>query len=64
IIGGVLFGLMAGITYWFPKAFGYRLVSSWGKASFWFWFVGFYFAFMPLYWLGLLGVTRRMNHFD
>ncbi|MBV8270895.1 MAG: cytochrome o ubiquinol oxidase subunit I [Cupriavidus sp.] len=64
IIGGVLFGLMAGISYWFPKAFGFRLVSSWGKASFWFWFVGFYFAFMPLYWLGLLGVTRRMNHFD
>ncbi|CAJ0709279.1 cytochrome o ubiquinol oxidase subunit I [Ralstonia thomasii] len=64
IIGGVLFGLMAGITYWFPKAFGYRLVSSWGKASFWFWFVGFYIAFMPLYWLGMLGVTRRMNHFD
>ena len=64
IIGGVLFGLMAGITYWFPKAFGYRLVSSWGKASFWFWFTGFYFAFMPLYWLGLLGVTRRMSHFD
>ena len=64
IIGGVLFGLMAGITYWFPKAFGYRLVSSWGKASFWFWFVGFYLAFMPLYWLGMLGVTRRMSHFD
>ncbi|MGO4307153.1 cytochrome o ubiquinol oxidase subunit I [Cupriavidus sp. RAF12] len=64
IIGGVLFGLMAGITYWFPKAFGFRLVSFWGKCSFWFWFVGFYFAFMPLYWLGLLGVTRRMNHFE
>ncbi|RZT36652.1 cytochrome o ubiquinol oxidase subunit I [Cupriavidus agavae] len=64
IIGGVLFGLMAAISYWFPKAFGYRLVNSWGKASFWFWLVGFYFAFMPLYWLGLLGVTRRMNHFD
>ena len=64
IIGGVLFGLMAGISYWFPKAFGYRLVASWGKASFWFWLSGFYFAFMPLYWLGMLGVTRRMNHFD
>ncbi|MBP0628197.1 MULTISPECIES: cytochrome o ubiquinol oxidase subunit I [unclassified Cupriavidus] len=64
IIGGVVFGLMAGIHYWFPKAFGYRLVSSWGKASFWFWLTGFYFAFMPLYWLGLLGVTRRMNRFD
>ncbi|GJG94816.1 cytochrome o ubiquinol oxidase subunit I [Cupriavidus pauculus] len=64
IIGGVLFGLMAGIYYWFPKAFGYRLVASWGKASFWFWLSGFYFAFMPLYWLGMLGVTRRVNHFD
>ena len=64
IIGGVLFGLMAGIYYWFPKAFGYRLVASWGKASFWFWLTCFSFAFMPLYWLGLLGVTRRVNHFD
>ncbi|MGO4278614.1 cytochrome bo3 quinol oxidase subunit 1 apoprotein [Cupriavidus sp. OV038] len=64
IIGGVLFGLMAGITYWFPKAFGYKLDPFWGKCSFWFWLVGFYVAFMPLYWLGFLGVTRRMNHFD
>ncbi|CAG2136509.1 Cytochrome bo(3) ubiquinol oxidase subunit 1 [Cupriavidus yeoncheonensis] len=64
IIGGVLFGLMAGITYWFPKAFGYRLEPFWGKCSFWFWLVGFYFAFMPLYVLGMMGVTRRMNHFE
>jgi len=64
IIGGVLFGLMAGITYWFPKAFGYKLDPFWGKCSFWFWFIGFYFAFMPLYVLGLMGVTRRMSHFD
>ena len=64
IIGGVLFGLMAGITYWFPKAFGYRLDPFWGKCSFWFWTVGFYFAFMPLYVLGLMGVTRRLSHFD
>ena len=64
IIGGVLFGLMAGITYWFPKAFGYRLDPFWGKCSFWFWLIGFYFAFMPLYVLGLMGVTRRVNHFD
>jgi len=63
IIGGVLFGMMAGITYWFPKAFGYKLDPFWGKCSFWFWFVGFYFAFMPLYVLGLMGVTRRVNHF-
>jgi len=64
IIGGVVFGMMAGITYWFPKAFGYKLDSFWGKCSFWFWFVGFYFAFMPLYVLGLMGVTRRLSHFD
>lgn len=64
IIGGVVFGLLAGITFWFPKAFGYKLDPFWGKCSFWFWFVGFYFAFMPLYVLGLKGVTRRVNHFD
>jgi cytochrome o ubiquinol oxidase subunit 1 len=64
IIGGVLFGLLAGITYWFPKAFGFKLDPFWGKCSFWFWVVGFYVAFMPLYVLGLMGVTRRLNHFD
>ncbi|HIV69499.1 MAG TPA: cytochrome o ubiquinol oxidase subunit I [Candidatus Aquabacterium excrementipullorum] len=64
IIGGVLFGLMAGINYWFPKAFGYQLDEFWGKCSFWFWLVGFYVAFMPLYVLGLMGVTRRVNHFE
>jgi cytochrome o ubiquinol oxidase subunit I len=64
IIGGVLFGMMAGINYWFPKAFGYKLDPFWGKCSFWFWLVGFWFAFMPLYILGLMGVTRRLSHFD
>ena len=64
IIGGVVFGMFAGINYWFPKAFGYKLDSFWGKCSFWFWTIGFYFAFMPLYVLGLMGVTRRLNHFD
>ncbi len=64
IIGGVLFGLFAGINYWFPKAFGYKLDEFWGKVSFWFWVIGFYLAFMPLYVLGLMGVTRRMSHFD
>lgn len=64
IIGGVVFGLFAGITYWFPKAFGYKLDPFWGKCSFWFWLVGFYFAFMPLYVLGLMGVTRRLSHFE
>ena len=64
IIGAVVFGVFAGINYWFPKAFGYKLDAFWGKVSFWFWFVGFYFAFMPLYVLGLMGVTRRMSRFD
>ncbi len=64
IIGGVLFGLFAGINYWFPKAFGFKLDPFWGKCSFWFWVIGFYLAFMPLYVLGLMGVTRRLNHFD
>ncbi|WP_199099410.1 cytochrome o ubiquinol oxidase subunit I [Dyella sp. ASV21] len=63
IIGGVVFGLFAGITYWFPKAFGFKLDPFWGKCAFWFWVVGFYFAFMPLYVLGLMGVTRRLSHF-
>jgi cytochrome o ubiquinol oxidase subunit 1 len=64
IIGGVVFGVFAGITYWFPKAFGYKLDKFWGTLAFWFWTIGFYVAFMPLYVLGLMGVTRRMNHFD
>jgi cytochrome o ubiquinol oxidase subunit 1 len=64
IIGGVLFGSFAGINYWFPKAFGYKLDVFWGKCSFWFWITGFYLAFMPLYVLGLMGVTRRLSHFE
>jgi cytochrome o ubiquinol oxidase subunit 1 len=64
IIGGVLFGGFAGYTYWFPKAFGFRLHEGLGKAAFWCWLVGFYVAFMPLYVLGLMGMTRRMQHYD
>ena len=64
IIGGVLFGAFAGYTYWFPKAFGFRLHEGLGKAAFWCWIVGFYVAFMPLYVLGLMGMTRRMQHYD
>ena len=64
IIGGVLFGAFAGYTYWFPKAFGFKLHEGLGKWAFWFWTTGFYVAFMPLYWLGLLGMTRRMQHYD
>jgi len=62
IIGGVLFGIMAGYNYWFPKAFGFTLHEGLGKASFWCWFAGFYLAFMPLYVLGLMGMTRRLQH--
>ncbi|MGY3471438.1 heme/copper-type cytochrome/quinol oxidase subunit 1 [Bradyrhizobium sp. LM6.11] len=64
IIGGVVFGAFAGIGYWFPKAFGFKLDPFWGKLSFWFWVTGFYLAFMPLYVLGLMGVTRRLRVFD
>ncbi|WP_240126192.1 cytochrome o ubiquinol oxidase subunit I [Thermomonas alba] len=64
IIGGVVFGVFAGMYYWFPKAFGYKLDPFLGKVSFWFWFLGYWFAFTPLYVLGLMGVTRRMSHFD
>src|SRR5215475_10393514 len=62
IIGGVVFGALAGINYWFPKAFGFTLDERWGKASFWCWLIGFYLAFVPLYWLGLIGMTRRLEH--
>ena len=64
IIGGVVFGIFAGINYWFPKAFGFKLDAFWGKVSFWCWLVGFWVAFTPLYVLGLMGVTRRMSQFD
>jgi len=64
IIGGVLFGLFAAINFWWPKAFGFRLEKKWGLVSFWCWVVGFWMAFMPLYVLGFMGVTRRMRVFD
>jgi cytochrome o ubiquinol oxidase subunit I len=63
IIGGVLFGLFAGMVYWFPKAFGFKLDPWWGKVAFWGWVVGYWVAWMPLYIPGLFGVTRRVNHF-
>jgi cytochrome o ubiquinol oxidase subunit 1 len=63
IIGGVLFGAMAGYNYWFPKVFGFTLDKRLGHLSFWCWLIGFYVAFMPLYLLGLFGMTRRMQHY-
>jgi cytochrome o ubiquinol oxidase subunit I len=64
IIGGVLFAAFAGITYWFPKAFGFKLDEAWGKAAFWLTLLGFYVVFMPLYVAGLLGMTRRLQHYE
>jgi cytochrome o ubiquinol oxidase subunit I len=64
IIGGVVFGAFAGYTYWFPKAFGFRLHEGWGKAAFWLTLAGFYVVFVPLYAVGLAGMTRRLQHFD
>ena len=64
IIGGVLFGFFAGFAYWFPKLFGFMLDEKWGKRAFWCWLVGFLVAFMPLYALGLMGATRRLNVVD
>ncbi|MFJ5183891.1 cbb3-type cytochrome c oxidase subunit I [Pseudomonas fulva] len=64
IIGGAVFGYLCGLTYWFPKAFGFKLHDPLGRAAFWCWLAGFYFAFMPSYFLGFMGMTRRLNHFD
>jgi len=64
IIPGVLFGYLAGYMYWFPKAFGFRINEPWGARAFWFWLVGFYLAFMPLYVLGMMGMPRRMEQYN
>jgi len=64
LIGGVVFGCLAAMTFWFPKVFGFTLNEFWGKVSFWCWLVGYHMAFTPLYILGLMGMTRRMNHYD
>ena len=64
IVSGVVFAALAGVTYWFPKAFGFRLDEGWGKAAFWFAFAGFYVTFVPMYVLGILGMTRRLQHYD
>jgi cytochrome o ubiquinol oxidase subunit 1 len=64
IIGGVLFGFFAGYTYWFPKVTGFRLNERLGRYAFLFWFCGFLLAFLPLYVLGFMGATRRLNHYS
>ncbi len=64
VIGGALFGIFAGITYWFPKVTGFKLNERLGKLAFWFWIVGFFVSFVPLYILGFMGATRRLDHYD
>jgi cytochrome o ubiquinol oxidase subunit 1 len=64
IIGGVVFGLFAGIDYWWPKAFGFKLDPFWGKIHFWGWVIGYWVAWTPMYVAGLMGVTRRLRHLD
>lgn len=64
IIGGVVFGYFAGLTYWFPKIFGFKLNERLGRYAFWCWLVGFLLAFIPLYILGFMGATRRLDHYD
>lgn len=63
IIGGVVFGFFAGYTYWFPKFTGFRLSERYGRYAFWCWLIGFFIAFFPLYLVGFMGGTRRMNHY-
>lgn len=64
VIGGVLFGIFAAIAYWFPKMTGFRLNERIGRYAFWCWIVGFCMSFIPMYVLGLMGATRRLDHYD
>ncbi|HEX7041735.1 MAG TPA: cbb3-type cytochrome c oxidase subunit I [Patescibacteria group bacterium] len=64
IIGGALFGIFAGLTYWFPKVTGFKLDEKLGKYSFWLWLIGFFVSFTPLYILGFMGATRRLDHYS
>lgn len=64
VIGGVVFGYMAGITYWFPKIFGFKLHEQLGKYAAYCWMIGFLVAFVPLYILGFMGATRRLDHYE
>ena len=63
IISGVLFGFFAGITHWFPKIFGFKLNDKLGRYAAWLWIIGFILAFAPLYVLGFMGATRRLDHY-
>ncbi len=64
VIGGVLFGIFCGITYWFPKITGLKLNERIGRSAFWCWIIGFCMSFIPMYVLGIMGATRRLDHYD
>ncbi|MBP9852956.1 cbb3-type cytochrome c oxidase subunit I [Candidatus Saccharibacteria bacterium] len=64
IIGGVVFGYLAGLSYWFPKIFGFKLHERLGKLAVTCWVIGFFVTFMPIYLLGFMGAARRLDHFD
>nr|WP_166154171.1 cytochrome o ubiquinol oxidase subunit I [Neochlamydia sp. AcF84]NGY94188.1 Cytochrome bo(3) ubiquinol oxidase subunit 1 [Neochlamydia sp. AcF84] len=64
VIGGVLFAFFAGLAYWLPKFLGFKLHEKLGRYAFWCWIIGFFLAFMPLYLIGLMGATRRLNHYE
>lgn len=64
VIGAVLFGFFAAVSYWFPKFTGFKLNERLGHYSCVLWSLGFFLTFMPLYLLGLMGATRRLDHTD
>jgi cytochrome c oxidase subunit I len=60
IVGGLVFGLFAGLYYWWPKMFGKMLNETLGKWNFWTFFIGFHLTFFPQHFLGLMGMPRRV----
>jgi cytochrome c oxidase subunit I len=64
LFGGAIFGLFAGMYYWWPKVFGRVLSEGLGKAHFWLTFVGFNMTFGPMHVLGLQGMPRRIYRYE
>ena len=63
-VGGSLFTIFAGIHYWFPKMTGRMYNERLGQITFWLLFVGFNATFLPMHWLGLQGMPRRVASYD
>ncbi|HSX44085.1 MAG TPA: cbb3-type cytochrome c oxidase subunit I [Candidatus Saccharimonadales bacterium] len=64
VIGGVLFGIFCALSYWFPKFTGLKLNERIGRYAFWCWIIGFCMSFIPMYILGFMGASRRLDHYD